>query len=222
MRHEDALARLPELVGLHAAASDDGELSAHLAGCERCRARLDALRAVDAGLRRIEAPVAPSQRLENRILAIPGGAGAPERRRGGSRRLVAAAACALLLVVAGAGVLATRDGSGHPSQFEATRVVQLASTHPDGVSARIEIGRADGARIPMRIVATGLPSGGDHYYGLWLTGADGAVSGGSFRPDGKGECAVMMEVPSGEWTAVDVTEGDRPPSPRTTMAGAPL
>ena len=42
MRHEDALARLPELVGLHAAASDDGELSAHLAGCERCRARLDA------------------------------------------------------------------------------------------------------------------------------------------------------------------------------------
>lgn len=221
MTHEDALARLPELVGLHAAASDDAELAAHLAVCSRCRARLDALRAIDADLRRITTPRAPSARLDSRILAIPGAAGAPERAHGANRRIVAAAACVLLLVAAAAGVLSTRAG-GDASPFEAARVVQLVAAHPDEISARIEIGPADGSRMTVRIIAAGLPHGGDRYYGLWLTGANGAVSGGSFRPDGEGECVVTMDLPSGQWTAVDVTEGDRPPSAQSTMASASL
>ncbi len=221
MRHDEALARLPELVGLREAAADDAELSGHVAGCARCRTRLEHLRAIDERLGELGVPSAPSRRLENRIRAIPGGAGAPERLARPRRWLAVAAACMLLVVVVAAGALLVRDGGG-VAEFQATRVVELVSTETGDMNARVEIGAADGGRTPVRIVASGLPHGGDRYYGLWLTGAGGAVSGGSFRPDGEGECVVELQVPSGDWSAVDLTERNRPPSPSTTMAAAPL
>ncbi len=41
-------------------------------------------------------------------------------------------------------------------------------------------------------------------------------------PDGEGRCVVMLRVPPGDWRAVDITTGDRAPSPATTVASASL
>jgi hypothetical protein len=102
----------------------EAELQEHLAGCGRCRARVDALRAVDAGLASLPAPDLPGDlraRLQARIDAPPAetadpppsarapGRRAPARSRGGrwlgSRGLAAlasaAAALALYWAVAG-------------------------------------------------------------------------------------------------------------------------
>jgi hypothetical protein len=222
VRHEDALRRLPELVGLRAAGADDAELSDHVADCGRCRESLRRLQEIDSGLRSLDAPPPSSQRLERRVLAIPA-AGAPERRRRIGRRMAVTAASAILLVGAAIGVVVSaRDDPARGPEFAAERIVRLVTPEPRAVSAQVEIGAPEGSRIPMRIVATGLPHGGGRFYGLWLTGADGAVSGGSFRPDGEGRCVVMLQVPAGAWTAVNITAGNRPPSPRTTVARAAL
>ncbi len=221
MRHEDAEPRLPELVGLHAAGPDDAGLRAHVAGCDRCGARLRALRDIDARLRAIGPAAAPSQRLERRVLAIPTAAGAPARTR--TRwPWAAAAACVILLLGALVGVLATGERPSSDPGFSAERTVRL--TAPDGaaIEARVEVGRERDGRVPVRIVASGLPHGGDRYYGLWLTGGSGSVSGGSFRPDGEGRCVVVLTVPAGSWSGIDLTAGDRPPSTRTTVASGDL
>lgn len=223
MTHEEATPRLPELVGLRPAAPGDGELEAHVAECARCQERLARLRRIDAGLRSLDAAPAASAGLERRVLAIPGtGANASAARSSRGRRWAVAAACAAVLVAAVGGLLATRDDDPGAPGFAEQRTVELVAAEAPQVSARIEIGAAEGGRIPMRIVATGLPHGGDRYYGLWLTESGGAISGGSFRPDGEGRCVVLLQVPAGEWTAVDITSGDRPPSGRTTVAGAEL
>lgn len=220
MRHDDAVARLAEFVGLRPAAADDAELAAHVETCERCRARLRNLREIDAGLRALDDVPPPSARLERRILAIPG-AGGQEVRPAARWRWVAAA-CAMLVLGALIGVLATRDDGRSPAGFTAERVVRMATPGSEAVTAQVGVGVAEGGRVPVRIVATGLPHGGGLYYGLWLTGADGAVSGGTFRPDGEGRCVVMLQIPAGPWTGVDITSGDRPPSARTTVASGDL
>ena len=117
-------------------------------------------------------------------------------------------------------LVATRDSRG-PADFRADRVVRLA-TPGAAANAEVEIGRPDGAGTAMRLVASGLPHGAGRYYGVWLTGSGGAVSGGSFMPDGDGRCVVMLEAPPGHWTAVAITTGDRPPSRETTVASASL
>ncbi|MGD9573341.1 MAG: anti-sigma factor [Thermoleophilia bacterium] len=220
MRHEDAVLRLPELVGLRPAAADDPDLAAHVGSCERCRARLSSLREIDAGLRALDEVPAPSTRLERRILAIPGSGG--QEARPAPRWRWVAAACAILVLGALVGVLATRDDGRTPDGFTAERVVRMATPGSGAMTAHVEVGVAEGGRVPVRIVATGLPHGGGLFYGLWLTGADGAVSGGTFMPDGEGRCVVMLQIPAGPWTGVDITAGDRPPSPRTTVASGDL
>jgi hypothetical protein len=222
MRHDDAVPRLAELVGLRAAASGDRELEAHVDACQRCQARLRALRDIDARLRSLDDVAPPSARLERRILAIPG-AGGPEARPALRWRWVAAAACAILVLGALAGALATRDGGGGGGgAFTAQRVVSLDAPDLGAVDAQVEMGATEGGRIPVRIVATGLPHGDGLFYGLWLTGSDGAVSGGTFMPDGKGRCVVELQIPAGPWTGVDITAGDRPPSASTTLASGEL
>ncbi len=222
MTHEDAFARLPELVGLRAATQEDPGLDAHVAACARCQERLGHLRAVDSGLRALDpAPSVPA-RLERRVLAIPAGVAAEGRPGGRSRRLVAAAAAAagLALIAAVAlGIVLTRGDPAPSGDFRAERVVRLGGP---GAAAEIEIGRAEGNVLPIRLIATGLPHGGGRYYGVWLTGPAGAVSGGSFMPDGEGRCVVMLRVPPGDWSAVDITSGDRPPSARSTVASGAI
>lgn len=221
MRHDDAVLRLPELVGLRTAAADDAELTAHVESCERCRGRLRSLRDIDAGLRSLDEVAPPSPGLERRVLAIPG-AGGQDAGPVTRWRRAAVAACAVLLLGALIGVLATRDEAGSEPGFTAERVVRLATPGSEAVSAQIELGVAEGGRVPVRVVATGLPHGGGLFYGLWLTGAGGAVSGGTFMPDGEGRCVVMLQVPAGPWTGVDITSGDRPPSAGTTVASGDL
>lgn len=220
MRHEDAMGRLPELVGLRAAVPDDAALTAHVEGCVRCQARLRSLRAIDAGLRSLDDLPPPSLELERRIRAIPS-AGGQEARSVASWPRIAAAACAILVLVALVGVLVTREEGGVEPVFTADRIVRLAAPETE-VSAEVQIGVAQGGRTPIRIVAAGLPHGGGRFYGLWLTGRDGAVSGGTFTPDGEGRCIVLLQIPKGSWTAVDITSGDRPPSARTTVASGQL
>lgn len=221
MRHEDAVPRLPELIGLRAAVTDDAQLIAHIERCAGCQARLRRLRDIDARLRTLDRVAPPSARLERRILAIPE-AGGQRARRLPRRHWAAAAACAMLLLAALVGVLATHDDDGTTAAFAPERVVQLAAPNAETVSGQIEIGAGEEGRIPVRIVVSGLPHGGGLFYGLWLTGADGAVSGGTFMPDGEGRCIVMLQIPAGAWTKAEITTGDRPPSPRTTVASGEL
>lgn len=224
MRHEDALPRLAELVGLRSAADDDGELGAHVLECARCRARLDALRSMDARLRDLEEPPAPSVRLERRVLAIPGSVGSTreERRGGRGRGRAIAAAVVALLAVATLGLVITRDDSRSVSGFQAERVVQLAAPRSGAAAVQVELGDPSGGRLPVRLIATGLAHGRGRFYGLWLSSTQGAISAGSFRPDGGGRCVVMLQAPAGEWTSVAITDDDQPPSATTTVASAPL
>jgi hypothetical protein len=223
MTHEDAYARLPELVGLRAATQVDPGLDAHVAACARCQERLRRLRAVDSGLRALEATPAVPARLERRVLAIPAGGEAQGHHRGGGRGwLVAAAAAGLALIAAIAVGIVLTGGDPAPSgEFRAERVVRLGGPRV-AAAAEIQIGRPEGNVLPMRLVATGLPHGGGRYYGVWLTGPRGAVSGGSFMPDGEGRCVVMLRIPPGDWSAIDITAGDRPPSARSTVASGAL
>ena len=220
MTHEDAFARLPEIVGLRAATDDDPTLDAHVAVCPRCQERLRRLREVDAGLRAL-VPAPVPERLERRILAIPAGAGPPVRVGRGGRPVVAAAAALVLIAAIAVGVILARGDSAPSQDFRAERVVRLGAPLVDA-TAEIEIGHADGNVMPMRLIATGLPHGEGRYYGVWLTGSGGAVSGGSFRPDGEGRCVVMLQVPPGDWTLVEITAGDLPPSPANTVARGSL
>lgn len=226
MRHEDALPRLAELVGLRSAAADDGALEAHVLECARCRARLDALRIMDARLRDLEEPPAPSASLERRVLAIPRSVGTTrEGRRGGrvrGRGPAIAAAVVALLAVAALGLVITRDDSRSDSGFQAERVVQLGAPRGGAAAVQVELGDPSGGRLPVRLIATGLAHGRGRFYGLWLSGAQGAISAGSFRPDGGGRCVVMLQAPAGNWTSVAITDDDQPPSTTTTVASAPL
>ncbi len=186
MRHEDAVVRLPELVGLRAATDEDPELDAHVATCARCQERLSRLRQVDSGLRALDEPPPVSARLERRVLAIPAGGGETARGRSGRRRHVAlaAAAIALAAVIALAVVLA-RDGSAPAGEFRAERVVRLGVPRA-AAAAEIEIGHAEGNVVPMRLIATGLPHGGGRYYGVWLTGPGGRCRAAPSCPTARG------------------------------------
>lgn len=220
MTHEEAAARLPELVGLRAAGPEEVALRAHVDGCEACRARLAAMTALDARLRE-EGPIEPvPTRLERRVLAIPG-LRAHETHRPPARRWAVAAAVAALLVVGALGALWMTGGSPAAGPA-APRTITLATPGGHGMSVRMEVGTAARDRIPIRIMATGLPHATGDYYELWLTGASGTVSGGAFRPDEGGRCEVAMEIPAGDWSVVAITDGGRPPSPAATLARARL
>ena len=223
MRHEDALPRLPELVGLRKAADGDSELEAHVRECDRCRARLGELRAIDARLRAVDEPPRPSAGLERRVLAIPGGTGSARDRRPRGRALAIAAAVVAAMAVAALGLtLLTRGGSADPSEFRAERVVTLSMPRSDAAAVQLEVGDPTAGGVPVRLIATGLPHGEGRYYGLWLSGAQGAISAGSFRPDGAGRCIVMFRMPDGDWLSVAITDDDQPPSSATTVASGPL
>jgi len=228
VRHDEALSRLPELLGVHPAGPDEAELRVHLEECRACGQRLEALRRVNTTLRTTGAAAPPPARLERRVLDIPGRESPdPTRRRRGARVaigglaavLVALAAVLVALAVALGVVLA---GDDPVVGFTAVRTVPLATTVTTDVEAAVELGAPHGEQVPVRVLAAGLAHGSGTYYGLWVTGPSGAVSGGSFQPDGQGRCAVLMQVPAGEWTTVAITAGDRPPSARTTVARAAL
>ena len=221
MRHEEALSRLPELLGVHRAGPEEAELRDHVATCRACRERLDALRRVEETLRTAGAPAPPPARLERRVLGTPGRERPePAPRRRGARAAIAGLAAVLAAVAVTLGVVLS--GGDDPGGFAAVRTVPLAISVARDVEAAVELGAARGGRIPVRVVATGLAHGPGTYYGLWLTGPSGAVSGGSFQPDGEGRCVVLMQVPAGEWKGVAITVGDRPPTARTTVARSAL
>jgi hypothetical protein len=222
MRHEDALPRLPELVGLRKAVDGDSGLEAHVRECERCRARLDELRAIDARLRAMDEPPRPSAGLERRVLAIPGGTGAAREGPRRNRALAVAAVVVAVMAAAALGLILTGGDSTDRSEFQAERVVTLSTPRSDAAAVQLEVGDPGEGGVPVRLIATGLPHGEGRFYGLWLSGAQGAVSAGSFRPDGAGRCIVMLRMPDGDWSSVAITDDDQPPSTATTVASGSL
>lgn len=222
MRHEDALARLPELVGLRQAADSDSDLEAHVLACDRCRARLGELRAIDSRLRAMDEPPRPSAGLERRVLAIPGGTGAAREGRHRGRALAVAAALVAVMAAAALGLILAGGDSTNPSEFQAERIVTLSTPWSHAAAVQLEVGDPGEGGVPVRLIATGLPHGEGRFYGLWLSGAQGAVSAGSFRPDDAGRCIVMLRMPDGDWSSVAITDDDRPPSTATTVASGSL
>ncbi len=208
MRHEVARERLPELLGLHPASSDESALRAHVATCVECRGLLANLSGVDQALRGVGAEQ-PSRELDERVLTIPVGLVAVQgthlRRIGWITSAVA--------VVAGLTValsLSFRRGDAPPPGFSAARTVTLTGA-TSGVRAQLQLGRPEGANQPLRLVAHGLSPVGARYYVLWLAGPEGRVSAATFRPDADGDCVVVGVAPLDlSWDHADITGAGNP------------
>ena len=219
MRHEDAIERLPGLLGLRPAGTQELELRRHVDDCGDCQERLAALQEVDRGLRRLQEEN-PSSDLEQRVLAIPQHA-PPDAGRAPPRRrawLGAAAAIAAVLAVT-ASLILTRGG-GTDRAFAVVRAVTL-SAPGGGVQARLELAKPDGANQPVRLVASGLSPTAAPYYTLWLIGEGRRVSAGTFRPDADGDCMIIGVVPRDiTWSQVTITRADaRPESAERVAVG---
>ena len=218
MRHEDAIERLPGLLGLRSAGTQELELRRHVDDCRDCQERLAALQEVDRGLRGLQ-DENPSSDLEQRVLAIPRRASdarhAPPRRRAW---LGAAAAMAVVLAVTASLILAR--GGGTDRAFAVVRAVTL-SAPGGGVRARLELAKPDGANQPVRLVASGLSPTAAPYYTLWLIGEGRRVSAGTFRPDADGDCMIIGVVPRDiTWSQVTITRADaRPESAERVAVG---
>jgi hypothetical protein len=203
VRHEEAYERLPSLVGLRAADVDDRELRAHVDGCETCQRRLRTLREVDGALRSGPSRSEPSERLEERVLAVP--RVHPQEDRGRQRRWLVGGLGAAAAVIAALALVATSPWSGSsndgPGAFDSVQTAAIAEPRR-GVEAMVEFGEAMGPVQPVRLTVSGL--GGDGRYELWLAGGGGEVAVGTFKPGKDGACTVMMDAPAGEWSAVRI------------------
>ena len=203
MRHEVARERLPELLGLHPASSDESALREHVATCVECRGLLANLSGVDQALRGVGAEQ-HSRELDERVLTIPVGPVAVQVRR--LRRIgwiTSAVAVVASLTVALS--LSFTRGDAPPPGFSAARTVTLTGA-TSGVRAQLQLGRPEGANQPLRLVAHGLSPVGARYYVLWLAGPEGRVSAATFRPDADGDCVVVGVAPRDlSWDHADIT-----------------
>lgn len=196
--------RLPDLLIPQELDSAGQDLLRHLEGCEDCRLRLARLRRVhhllaDAG----EAPE-PSPGLSERIAAIPlrtQDAPSPRRRPGVFATGLAAAALAAGAILA---FVALPGGDG-PPRFEPPMTLDAAQS---GIAVAVAMGSGSGGEMPMRITASGLTPG--ERYSLWLAGERGEVLVETFRPDGIGECHVVVTAPAGDWSRAIVRADDGP------------
>lgn len=218
MRHEDARERLPELLGLHPATRDEPELRAHVAGCADCQGLLAAMSGIDDALRSMAAD-APSPALARRVIAIPAG-DRGEGTRGTRRGWLAGAAVLVVGLAVALSLVLTRGQT--PSGFSAAHTIALRGA-PAGMSARLELGASEGPNQPLRLVAQGLPPAEATYYTLWLSGPDGRVSAGTFRPDADGECVVIGVVPRDTtWNSASITKAGALPGSSQTIATGKL
>ena len=194
MRHEVARERLPELLGLHPASSDESALRAHVATCAECRGLLANLSGVDQALRGVGAEQ-PSRELDERVLTIPVG---PVAVQGTRLRRIGWITSAVAVV------------AGLTVALSSARTVTLTGA-TSGVRAQLQLGRPEGANQPLRLVAHGLSPVGARYYVLWLAGPEGRVSAATFRPDADGDCVVVGVAPRDlSWDHADITGAGSP------------
>lgn len=219
MTHEEARERLHELGGLRPADGSGAALAAHVAGCAECRDALASADTIERVLRR-HAAVGPPEDLAARVTSIPYRDAPAPSRRPRYRQLAWAAAVAV--AVAALALAVVLRGGDPQAAFAPGRSVALRAAVP-GLHARLEVGAPEGPNQPLRLVAEGLSPSAAPYYTLWLSGPQGTVSAGTFRPDADGECAVVGVVPRGvAWTSVTVTRRDLPPGPASAVARGDL
>ncbi len=203
MRHEVARERLPELLGLHPAFTDETALRAHVATCAECLGLLATLGEVDRGLRGVGA-VELSRELDERVLAIPTIPVVDDHARRRRAGWVGSAVAVVAGLAVALSLSLTRGDSTVPG-FSAARIVTLTGAI-SGVRAELQIGRPEGPNQPLRLVAHGLSPVGARYYVLWLAGPEGRVSAATFRPDADGDCVVVGVAPRDlSWDRVSIT-----------------
>lgn len=222
MTHDDAIQRLPDLLGVHPAFPEEGALRAHVAECSACQERLATLQTIDAELRSFR-DLEPSEDLDARIAAITqmptddegtasvdSPSGPVGRQRPQRQWLQAVAASALALMIAVIALLAARPGGSEA--FVAMNEMTMTASDPR-VHATIAMGSPTDSNQPIRLEASGLSSTDAAYYTLWvMDDADHHMSAATFRPEGDGSCVVMGMVPrSAAWTKAAITPEDSPP-----------
>jgi hypothetical protein len=193
------------------AALAERALVEHVPDCARCRRAMDAYTAVAGDLALASVPVTPPASLTRRVV------GAARRSAGGAHpRLTArwlAAAAAVVLVAALAGsnmLLAARVNRAEARQ---ALMVEIMATVGSPEALVVPMEGAPGVRAAMiyvrgkhdaYFVASGLPDPKGEYR-LWLLRTSGAVSLGSFVPDG-GIAMLRSQVAADGIQGVMVTD----------------
>ncbi len=186
----------------HYLARDGGaDSDAHLAGCNWCRSRIEELDAIRLQLDATAMWEAPSDELEEAIVA------SLRRTRGPiaptNRAWTATAVAALLVVVAGAFVLIQ---SRQPDW-------DIALPASPGIGATASVaGWNTPAGTRMEFSINGLePAGENEYYEIWLTADDGRhVSAGTFTGPGRIEsfAGVSRRDFPRIWVTLEPNDGD--------------
>lgn len=228
-------ARVEELLAGHALGVLDADQAAlaeralveHVPGCWRCRRALGEYEAVAGDLALVAAPVAPPDGLRRRVVRAARRSG-PRAAPAFPRWLGAAAAALAVAALAGWNVLM----AGRLERAEARQALVI-----EAVAA---VGRPDAWAVPMRgsagvraamiyvhgsqeayFVASGLPQPQGEYQ-LWLVGAEGWVSLGTFTPQ-EGIALVRARARAEDVTRVVVTAepqggSDRPSGEQVVSA----
>jgi anti-sigma-K factor RskA len=163
----------------------------HLAGCERCRQELAALRRAAAGLAYGAAGPVPPPELKERILAQARSerenvTSLPGRRRNWTAPLAAAAAIAALVAI-GLGVWTTTRPSGH-SAFTSVLAQPGAKLIGMGDRGAVTVAPNGEAAIMLRVPAA--PSG--KTYEAWVMRPGAIKPAGLFR-GGKGATVLRID-----------------------------
>jgi hypothetical protein len=181
VRHEEAFARLPDLLDDR----DDAVLLAHVRACADCQRQLFLLGRVDRILR----DSASAQ-------------GAAERRWPTARQLLAAAAVAAAAAAAALGLFLPQKA--HPHEF----LLRTASGRSVGQAV---IGRSDARNASLALTARDMPVDSGQMFVLWASDDRSSMQVGRFMVDRSGGCRARFNLPASHtWTRFWVTELGKP------------
>lgn len=191
-----------ELVALEDG-EDNAAVSAHLAVCPQCRARLSSSEALGRHLRHPLLWEDPPEHLREAVVAAISGEAVRKERR--PRWWMLGVAAALMVVV-----VLTTNVIGRPDW---TLELQPGPAAPEAAGTITGWNMDYGTRMVVDV--SGLaPTGTDAYYEMWLTAPDGRhVSAGTFRMSGRFE--VMAGVRRADYPRIWITQepADDDPSP---------
>ena len=167
MTHEDAWARLPDLLDDR----DDAALLAHVRGCAACQRQLFLLGRVDRLLR-------------DRSAAR----GGRRTRRLSARRVLASAAIVAVAAAAMLAFLVPHPVRAHELMF------RTASGQAVGHAL---MGHSDARNVSVALVARNLPVDRGHVFVLWADDrARSPMQVGHFMVDRRGGCRVRFNLPA--------------------------
>jgi hypothetical protein len=182
VKHEDAWARLPDLLDDR----DDAGLLAHVRACPECQRQLFLLGRVDRLLRDNA-----SARTSSR------------KRRLTTRRLVAAGLAVAVAAAATVAFLVPHATRGHDL------VLRTASGRSVGQAV---MGHPDSRNASVGLVAHGLPVDRGHVFVLWAgDDSHSVMQVGRFMVDQSGGCRVRFNLPAThDWGRFWITQPETP------------